>query len=65
MKTPAMEEKMEPEKLMEGAEEAKEFNKVTKDLIREASRELINPTKQKRGEDWSVLSNQVVGSEKF
>jgi hypothetical protein len=49
----------------EGATEAKSFNKVTKLIIKEQNEKLIDEIDAKRNENWSVLANQVVGSENF
>lgn len=51
------------EELIEGAEKADLFEKVTNKIIREERNKLISNSTIKRGEDWSALSNQVVGAE--
>ena len=44
---------------------ADKFISVTQAIIREKSETLIDDASVKRGEDWSALANQVVGSENF
>ena len=46
-----------------GSTTADAFLNVTKQIIREESEKLIDDINVKRGEDWSTLANQVVGSE--
>ena len=47
----------------EKAVDAVDFNQITKELEVEASETLINEAQRRRGEDWSILANQVVGAE--
>jgi hypothetical protein len=51
------------ENFMKGGKKAPEFDRVTQNLIRESNENLIDPVEQKRAEDWSALSNKIVGAE--
>jgi hypothetical protein len=53
------------EDFLKEADEAEDFVKVTKRILREQSQTLIDKSAQQASEDWSALSNQVVGSEVF
>ncbi len=53
------------EDFLAGSTPADAFNKVTEQIIKEESEKLIDEASAKQGEDWSVLANQVVGSEQF
>jgi hypothetical protein len=46
-----------------GSTTADVFINVTRQIINEESKKLVDETEIKRGEDWSALANQVVGSE--
>jgi hypothetical protein len=49
----------------EGAQEAKVFISVTERIKRTESNRLTHEVSFRQGEAWSILSNQVVGSENF
>ena len=47
----------------EGASKSKAFNEVTVKIIKAEGKKLVREVSHRRGEAWSALANQVVGSE--
>jgi hypothetical protein len=64
-KIPAEKIQLNEEEFRRGAKKAKAFETVTNNIVKRESRKLIREISHQRGEAWSALSNQVVGSEHF
>ena len=51
------------DELLANADEATDLNTVCRAIVDEANSEIFDQTENRKNEDWSILANQVVGSE--